>query len=79
MQETLLDLLEKTLNNYRVDKDRVYITGLSMGGYGTWALATKRPDLFAAAVPICGGGDPSTASLLKNLPSKLKSKENTYG
>ena len=68
MQETLLELLEKTLNNYRVDKDRVYITGLSMGGYGTWALATKRPDLFAAAVPICGGGDPSTASLLKNLP-----------
>ena len=68
IQKKLLNLLIKTLNNYRVDKDRVYITGLSMGGYGTWALATKRPDLFAAAVPICGGGEPSTASLMKNLP-----------
>ena len=68
MQENVLDLLEETLNNYRVDNNRVYITGLSMGGYGTWALAAKIPNLFAAAVPICGGGEPSTASLMKDLP-----------
>ena len=68
MQQAVLDLLIRTLNNHRVDTERIYITGLSMGGYGTWSIAAKRPELFAAAVPICGGGDPATASLLKDLP-----------
>ena len=62
MQQKVLDLLSKIVHNYRVDRNRIYLTGLSMGGYGTWSLATSRPDLFAAAVPICGGGDPSTVS-----------------
>ena len=53
---------------YRVDPDRVYLTGLSMGGYGTWALAAAHPEKFAAAVPICGGGDPDTAPRLKDIP-----------
>ena len=68
IQKKLLNLLIKTLNNYRVDNNRVYITGLSMGGYGTWALAAKRPNLFATAEPICDGGEPSTARFLKDLP-----------
>ena len=68
MQEAVLDLLLKILKNYRVDNNRVYVTGLSVGGYGTWALAAKNPDLFAAAVPICGGGEPSTARVLKDMP-----------
>ena len=68
MQQAVEGILLKIIKNYRVDKTRVYITGLSMGGYGTWALAARRPDLFAAAVPICGGGDPATVNVLKNLP-----------
>ena len=52
----LLDEVERT---YRVDPDRVYVTGLSMGGYGTWALAEAFPGRFAAIAPVCGGGTPS--------------------
>ncbi len=62
---TLLDEIEKT---YKVDKDRVYVTGLSMGGFGTWSLAAAAPGRFAAIAPICGGGDPKTAEKLKGLP-----------
>jgi predicted peptidase len=52
----------------RVDPDRLYITGLSMGGFGTWEAIQRKPDLFAAAVPICGGGDVSQAARLTKLP-----------
>ena len=51
-----------------VDPSRVYLTGISMGGYGTWALAAEAPGRFAAVAPICGGGDPATARQLKKLP-----------
>ena len=68
MLQAVESLILKIIKNYRIDKTRVYVTGLSMGGYGTWALAAHRPDLFAAAVPICGGGDPATVNVLKNLP-----------
>ena len=68
MLQAVESLILKIIKNYRIDKTRVYVTGLSMGGYGTWALAARRPDLFAAAVPICGGGDPATVNVLKNLP-----------
>ncbi len=61
-------LLKKTIQDYPVDENRLYITGLSMGGFGTWDLITRHPDLFAAAMPICGGGDPSKAYLLTDLP-----------
>ena len=64
----LLALLDDVESKYRVDKDRVYLTGLSMGGYGTWALAAAAPERFAAIAPICGGGNPSTAEKLKGLP-----------
>lgn len=62
----LVDHIEKNLN---VDPEREYITGLSMGGYGTWRLAAAFPDRFAAAVPICGGGDPEKmAKPLSRIP-----------
>jgi predicted peptidase len=61
-------LLDEVLADYRVDRDRVYLTGLSMGGYGTWSLAADYPDYFAAIIPICGGGDPKDAQRLKDLP-----------
>jgi predicted peptidase len=62
----LLDDLEKRL---RVDETRVYLTGLSMGGFGTWATASARPDRFAAIVPICGGGDWLGAQRLRSVPT----------
>jgi len=54
--EQLIALLDDVKKQYRVDDDRVSVTGLSMGGYGTWELATTFPQYFAAAAPICGGG-----------------------
>ena len=68
MLKALESLLIKIIKNYRVDKSRIYVTGLSMGGRGTWAIVAHRPDLFAAAAPICGGGDPKTASKLITVP-----------
>jgi predicted peptidase len=53
--DTLSQMVDKMVTTYPVDPQRVYLTGLSMGGYGTWALAAKRPDQFAAIAPICGG------------------------
>jgi predicted peptidase len=64
----VLDLLDDALNRYPIDRRRVYVTGLSMGGFGVWDLLARRPDLFAAAVPVCGGGDPATAKAIKDVP-----------
>lgn len=62
---SLLTLITETL---RIDPDRVYLTGLSMGGYATWNTAARQPERFAAIVPICGGGRVSEAHRLKDLP-----------
>jgi predicted peptidase len=64
----LTRLLDHMVAKYKVDKDRIYVTGLSMGGFGTWALAAHTPDRFAAIVPVCGGGDPSIAKRIAHLP-----------
>lgn len=61
----ILDLIEE---EYPVDTDRVYIAGESMGGFGTWNLLMRYPDVFAAGIPICGGADPSKAPALKDMP-----------
>jgi predicted esterase len=66
--EMLYKLLQDIKRKYRIDNDRVYLTGLSMGGFGTWALAMKYPDEFAAIAPICGGGDTATAWKMRNIP-----------
>ena len=58
-----------TLKEYSCDPDRAYLTGLSMGGFGTFAIAMKYPKLFAALVPICGGGDPARAPKIAHLPT----------
>lgn len=52
--ESLKSLIDTACESYRIDHKRIYLTGLSMGGAGTWSLATEYPDLFAAALPICG-------------------------
>lgn len=64
----LAALLDVVQAKYRVDPNRVYVTGMSMGGYGTWALATEFPDRFAAIAPVCGGGDIAEAERLVTLP-----------
>lgn len=61
----VLELLEDVRRRYRIDERRLYVAGMSMGGYGTWDLITRHPTLFAAAIPICGGGDPSRAARIR--------------
>lgn len=61
-------ILEKVIDEHSVDPDRVYLTGLSMGGFGSWEMAARWPDRFTAVAPICGGGDPSRAEALAKLP-----------
>lgn len=63
-----INLVNETCNKYNVDKNRLYITGYSYGGFGTWNAIIRFPTMFTAAVPICGVGDPSKASLIKNVP-----------
>lgn len=64
-------LIDEVVKNNNVDESRIYLTGLSMGGYGTWDLAQLRPDRFAAIAPICGGSRMNAfrAALLKNVPT----------
>ncbi len=74
--DTLIALLDHVAQKHKVDTNRVYLTGLSMGGYGTWSLGVKHPERFAAIAPICGGGETidillssrSKATALKALP-----------
>ena len=74
--DVLLNLLDDVMARHRVDPSRIYLTGLSMGGYGTWSLVSEHPEKFAAAAPICGGGEPirfllaegARKEALKSLP-----------
>lgn len=61
-------LIRHVQGQYPIDADRIYGTGMSMGGYGIWALAAQFPELLAAIVPICGGGDITTAPALRQTP-----------
>lgn len=61
-------LIDDVIAKHKIDQKRIYVTGLSMGGYGTWALAQAYPGKFAAIMPICGGGDPTKVESLKELP-----------
>ncbi len=64
----LTALLDEIVERYKVDRARIYVTGLSMGGFGTWSLAAFSPDRFAAIAPICGGGEPYWARAIGHLP-----------
>jgi predicted peptidase len=72
--DALLAMLDEVIHRLRIDEKRVYVTGLSMGGYGTWNLIGKAPGRFAAAAPICGGGNtrdfllPESKEALQTLP-----------
>ena len=64
----VIGLLETFIHTHPVDLSRVYLTGLSMGGFGSWDLLMRRPHLFAAAIPICGGGDETKAASIEHIP-----------
>ncbi len=64
----LVALIADLAENLPIDESRIYLTGSSMEGFGSWRIATSNPDTFAAVVPICGGGDPSEAEKLKDIP-----------
>lgn len=66
-EQDLLNMVDTTLREQRADPDRVYLTGLSYGGYGTWHMATAHPERWAAIAPICGGGDPAQAHRLAEV------------
>ena len=64
----LAALLDEVEKDYKIDKDRIYVTGLSMGGFGTWALAAYQPHRLAAIAPICGGGETHWTSVFSHMP-----------
>ena len=67
--ERALKMLDEVTRDYKTDPNRVILTGLSMGGYGTWSLAAAHPEKWAAIVPICGGGNPKDAGKIKDIPT----------
>jgi predicted peptidase len=66
--ELLIELIHHLVKTERIDSNRIYITGLSMGGFGTYDAIERYPHLFAAAVPVCGGGDVSKVASIAHLP-----------
>jgi predicted peptidase len=61
-------VLNHVLRRYRVDEERIALTGLSFGGYGAWSMGIKHPDRFCCIAPVCGGGDPERVGVLQHVP-----------
>jgi len=78
-KEALLQLLARLERRFVVDSKRVYLTGLSMGGYGTWELGLSHPERFAALAPICGGGDVINVILAKKYETNRLAAIKTLG
>lgn len=66
--KAVLELIETTLRDYSADRKRVYLTGISMGGFGTWEYVARRPELFAAAIPMAGYSDPRQVARFARIP-----------
>lgn len=66
--KAVIQVLDTVKETYQTDTKRYYVTGLSMGGFGTWDLIMRHPDIFAAAVPLCGGADIFKAQSIKDMP-----------
>lgn len=66
--DLVLELIRHLERTYRIDADRRYVLGQSMGGFGTFAILTLKPDLFAAGIPVCGGGAESRAARIAQIP-----------
>ena len=70
VMKRVVGVLDQLIDEYPIDTDRIYVTGLSMGGFGAWEMISRYPDRFAAAAPICGGGDSSkkVVQAIKDIP-----------
>lgn len=66
--EAVCGIIADTIDEYNIDTDRIYVTGISMGGYGTWDMLCRHGKRIAAGMPVCGGGDSSYAKQLKYIP-----------
>ena len=66
--EAVMEIIKSVDREYNVDRSRIYVTGISMGGYGTWDMLMRHSSVFAAGMPVCGGGDPSRAKTLADIP-----------
>ncbi|NOU36918.1 MAG: prolyl oligopeptidase family serine peptidase [Kiritimatiellaceae bacterium] len=64
----VMEILDSVEKEFSIDPSRIYVTGQSMGGYGTWDIVLRNPHKFAAAVPVCGAGDPGQAKSIAHLP-----------
>jgi len=64
----VLDVVAEVRRAYRIDPGRIYLTGHSMGGYGTWSVAMSHPELFAAIAPVSGGGNPAGMAKIAKIP-----------
>ncbi|HET9528908.1 MAG TPA: prolyl oligopeptidase family serine peptidase [Blastocatellia bacterium] len=67
-EKDVLDVIAEVRRDYKIDADRIYMTGHSMGGYGTWSIAMNHPDLFAALAPVAGGGNPTGMAKIAHIP-----------
>jgi predicted peptidase len=63
----VVGILDSLKSQFSIDPQRIYVAGQSDGGYGVWDLITKRPELFAAAIPVCGGGDPARSARVAKM------------
>jgi len=66
--QTVLEIMQKVISDFSIDTNRIYVSGMSMGGFATWEIIMRFPDVFAAAVPVCGGGDTSFANQITHIP-----------
>lgn len=66
--EAVCGIMKDAISSYNIDRDRIYVTGISMGGYGTWDMLCRHGNRIAAGMPICGGADLAYAKKLKNIP-----------
>jgi predicted esterase len=75
-EKDVIDALAEVRRSYRIDPDRIYMTGHSMGGYGTWSVAMNHPDIFAALAPVAGGGQPGRMARIAHIPQLVVHGDN---
>jgi predicted esterase len=75
-ERDVMDVLDEVRRSSKVDADRIYLTGHSMGGYGTWSVAMNHPEIFAALAPVAGGGNTATMSKIAHIPQLVVHGDN---
>uniref|UniRef100_A0A0A6YVN5 LC-Est1C n=2 Tax=uncultured organism TaxID=155900 RepID=A0A0A6YVN5_9ZZZZ len=75
-ERDVMDVIAEVRRDYKIDPDRIYMTGHSMGGYGTWSIAMNHPDVFAALAPVAGGGNPLGMANIAHIPQLVVHGDN---